>query len=323
MGIGKAQHKTAVDPLLASGKSADPQTFNRYVYVMNQPLKFTDPSGLQAGSPRQDIGIYDVDVPISSSRVIGDRTYNVSNRYGSFERQMPVYDTAYTPWTPQMQAFQDYQADYHSFGKSAARGWLKGAANFIPETINFATRSLRAGIERNPYAMVDPFHPSIPTIPYENTTEAVAGISSGIFHGFAFGSITRMATIKEGVSGTAIVRTTFPRNKMHFSVEVQSSSESFATNLVYDSSTKLAAVKPASTKEVLSRTINLPNPQGALQYQRALSQQPNVGRYDYFTNSCLTHVCGTLRAGGLSTPRATLEGFRLATRAQVNRLFGL
>jgi hypothetical protein len=41
---------TAVDPLLASGKSANPQTFNRYVYVMNSPLKFTDPSGMQAGS---------------------------------------------------------------------------------------------------------------------------------------------------------------------------------------------------------------------------------------------------------------------------------
>jgi len=41
---------TAVDPLLASGKSADPQTFNRYVYVMNNPLMYTDPTGLQAGA---------------------------------------------------------------------------------------------------------------------------------------------------------------------------------------------------------------------------------------------------------------------------------
>jgi RHS repeat-associated protein len=37
---------TAVDPLLASGKSANPQTFNRYIYVSNNPLTKIDPSGL-------------------------------------------------------------------------------------------------------------------------------------------------------------------------------------------------------------------------------------------------------------------------------------
>jgi RHS repeat-associated protein len=41
---------TAVDPLLASGRSANPQTFNRYVYVRNSPLISTDPSGLCGAS---------------------------------------------------------------------------------------------------------------------------------------------------------------------------------------------------------------------------------------------------------------------------------
>ena len=40
---------TAVDPLLASGKSANPQTFNRYAYTMNRPLILTDAKGLQSG----------------------------------------------------------------------------------------------------------------------------------------------------------------------------------------------------------------------------------------------------------------------------------
>ncbi|MBK7706080.1 MAG: RHS repeat-associated core domain-containing protein [Acidobacteria bacterium] len=41
---------TAVDPLLASGKSANPQTYNRFAYVGSNPLRFIDPQGLQAGT---------------------------------------------------------------------------------------------------------------------------------------------------------------------------------------------------------------------------------------------------------------------------------
>lgn len=37
---------TAVDPLLASGRSANPQSFNRYAYTTNNPIMLTDPTGL-------------------------------------------------------------------------------------------------------------------------------------------------------------------------------------------------------------------------------------------------------------------------------------
>ncbi len=37
---------TAIDPLLTSGRSTNPQTFNRYVYVGSSPLKRIDPTGL-------------------------------------------------------------------------------------------------------------------------------------------------------------------------------------------------------------------------------------------------------------------------------------
>jgi RHS repeat-associated protein len=39
---------TAVDPLHASAKLTDPQTLNRYAYVGNNPLIYTDPSGMSA-----------------------------------------------------------------------------------------------------------------------------------------------------------------------------------------------------------------------------------------------------------------------------------
>ena len=37
---------TSVDPLTASASISDPQTFNRYSYVLNSPYKFVDPLGL-------------------------------------------------------------------------------------------------------------------------------------------------------------------------------------------------------------------------------------------------------------------------------------
>ena len=37
---------TSVDPLMASAKQADPQTWNRYVYVLNRPTVAIDPDGL-------------------------------------------------------------------------------------------------------------------------------------------------------------------------------------------------------------------------------------------------------------------------------------
>ena len=39
---------TAPDPYLASGGPADPQSWNRYAYVENDPVNFNDPSGLEA-----------------------------------------------------------------------------------------------------------------------------------------------------------------------------------------------------------------------------------------------------------------------------------
>jgi len=36
----------AVDPIMASAKVSNPQTWNRYTYGLNNPLQFTDPTGM-------------------------------------------------------------------------------------------------------------------------------------------------------------------------------------------------------------------------------------------------------------------------------------
>jgi RHS repeat-associated protein len=45
----------SVDPLGSSAIIADPQSFNRYVYVLNNPLRYIDPYGMSAQDPWKDL----------------------------------------------------------------------------------------------------------------------------------------------------------------------------------------------------------------------------------------------------------------------------
>lgn len=38
---------TSPDPLMASAKASNPQTWNRYAYALNNPLRYVDPDGLE------------------------------------------------------------------------------------------------------------------------------------------------------------------------------------------------------------------------------------------------------------------------------------
>ncbi len=78
---------TAVDPLLASGKSANPQTFNRFIYVGNNPLIYGDPDGLQAGSYSGPVYISDDGSTYSNRFRNGFKRYQGEARTLTLESQ--------------------------------------------------------------------------------------------------------------------------------------------------------------------------------------------------------------------------------------------
>jgi RHS repeat-associated protein len=45
--LGAQGRFTSPDPLSASRKASNPQTWNRYTYALKNPLKFVDPDGLE------------------------------------------------------------------------------------------------------------------------------------------------------------------------------------------------------------------------------------------------------------------------------------
>jgi RHS repeat-associated protein len=83
---------TSPDPQLSSGAVIDPQSWNRYSFTLNNPLKYTDPSGLYVWS-----------ISLGGS-LTDDQLREVANRFEGSDRQ------AYLNVIARRQAFRDAQA---------------------------------------------------------------------------------------------------------------------------------------------------------------------------------------------------------------------
>jgi RHS repeat-associated protein len=59
---------TTTDPILTSARKTNPQSWNRYVYVLNNPVRLVDPNGLQGSNPVQNILQRMQDQPVSTER---------------------------------------------------------------------------------------------------------------------------------------------------------------------------------------------------------------------------------------------------------------
>jgi len=75
------------DPLMASGRAGNPQTWNRYAYTLNNPLRFIDPDGMEV----PDACVKDLKCKIEVSiNVIYDK--NASKKEGLSDKQKEKFE---------------------------------------------------------------------------------------------------------------------------------------------------------------------------------------------------------------------------------------
>jgi RHS repeat-associated protein len=64
---------TSTDPLMASGRPNKPQSWNRYAYVLNNPLILIDPDGMQEKNPEQQV------VDIGKDQIINKKIQEIED----------------------------------------------------------------------------------------------------------------------------------------------------------------------------------------------------------------------------------------------------
>lgn len=101
------------DPLMASGHASDPQTWNRYTYALDNPLRFVDPDGMEvpescAKDPKCTIVvkvnvIYDQKLkqPLTAEQKKGFESQQIEKAKKDFGVSNIRLDVTYTPgsWT--------------------------------------------------------------------------------------------------------------------------------------------------------------------------------------------------------------------------------
>jgi RHS repeat-associated protein len=220
---------TAVDPLLASGKSANPQTFNRYTYVLNNPLVFTDPGGLQvataSGSVYQNGNNFAIfagrgRVPDGYNRV--RKTINTQTTINGVMHQLTVRPNGWavgdrldnkrfqiTPAAPtSAQGDPRVSSLVKGFNQgfnNSISGAKKGAGNFGIGIINSITDELTGGSTRSMFGYGNPLE--IQRYSYNNLTEAKFGL--GTEFGLALGTLKAGGVFGGGGSTFSVVPRTY------------------------------------------------------------------------------------------------------------------
>lgn len=150
------------DPLLASGRATQPQSWNRYVYTINNPLKYVDPAGLIWGKYKDNFGGTHVkwynsqsELEASGATIQRDLIYETTG--GLWIRLNPAGPTANGQTQGEKQGWEAYE----SLGQAVERtrgplgnNYLSGQA----DTLNlFFSVAGAGGLAKGAYVSI--FHP--------------------------------------------------------------------------------------------------------------------------------------------------------------------
>ncbi len=119
---------------------------------------------------------------------------------------------------------------------------------------------------------------------------------------------------RTGKAGEAIIFHYLIHNQEHVSILVKQGDEVVHTHQVITSSatrdTQIREVLKGMEKYVTAKIrFDLPDAEAAQKLQKQLSNLPSTGKYEINTNSCLSHACDVLRAGG--SPEVPTDGKEL------------
>lgn len=141
---------TAVDPLLASGRSSNPQSYNRYAYAGNNPTLRTDPNGEDWFESTRDVLVgYTRRTQISYQWKRGSRevrSHIVFTNAGP-TRGLVVLDKWENRFK-EVSSIKEGQAQFEAYRKQAALNYLAGVAEALSLTVELSGAFDGLGAER-------------------------------------------------------------------------------------------------------------------------------------------------------------------------------
>ena len=174
---------TAIDPLLASGKSANPQTFNRYIYVGNNPLLLVDRNGLIWGKSEdgrvrwfgKKLGTGFSEFRPDNWEYIGKN--NKIIRLDPNSRKFTERDVPLTPGAVD-NPIPSFLGGFRQSTYDSGTGFAKGLGNFGIGAINTVTDGATGGMWRSIAGYNNPFE--IERFQFYSAAEARFGMGSEI-----------------------------------------------------------------------------------------------------------------------------------------------